>query len=238
MSRLVLIFLIWLLFYSCTSAPKPKVVSIPLNSPKQTIYYLQTGDKIEVKFFYYPDMNETLEIRPDGRISLQLLGEIQAAGLTPSQLTKILQEKYAKYLAKPEVVVIVKEFSGEKIYVGGEVKKPGEIPIKGKLTLLQAIFQAGGLTEKAKASDVLILHPAGNRLEAFKINLNAILEQKQGDVFLRSYDVVYIPQTTIAKIDQFINQYINAIIPKSLSFPFVYQLNQSKGGGNIVVGGQ
>jgi len=237
MRRLALILLIWLLFYGCASAPKPEVVSIPLNPPKQTVYYLQTGDKIEVKFFYYPDMNETLEIRPDGRISLQLVGEIQAAGLTPSQLTKILREKYAKYLAKPEVVVVVKEFAGEKIYVGGEVKKPGEIPIKGRLTLLQAIFQAGGLTEKAKSSDVLILHPAGNRLEVFKINLNAILEQKQGDVFLDPYDVVYVPQTTIAKIDQFISQYINSLIPRSLSFPFVYQLNRGKG-GTIVVGGQ
>jgi protein involved in polysaccharide export with SLBB domain len=237
MKRLAPYLLIWLLFYGCASAPKQEVVSIPLNPPKQTVYYLQTGDKIEVKFFYYPEMNETLEIRPDGRISLQLLGEIQAAGLTPSQLTKILRAKYAKYLAKPEVVVVVKEFAGEKVYVGGEVNKPGEIPIKGRLTLLQAVFQAGGLTEKAKPSDVLILHPAGNRLEVVKIDLNAILEQKQGDVFLGPYDVVYVPQTTIAKIDQFINQYINAIIPKSLSFPFVYQLSRSKG-STIVIGGQ
>jgi len=228
-------------FLSCASSSQSvNIEAVPTSvlpgEPREPKYLLQLGDIIEIKFFYYPEIDEKVIIRPDGMISLQLIGEIKAAGLAPSELNRILKERYAQYLARPEVVVIVKELAGERVYIGGEVMKPGEILMKGRLTLVQAVFQAGGLTDQAKSSNILILRSAGPNLKAFKVNLDEVLEKGVNDMLLKPYDIVYVPKTVIAKVDQFINQYINAIVPRSISFPFVYQLNRP-GRGVVVIGG-
>src|SRR3972149_12197051 len=87
-------------------------------------YVMQVGDEIEVKFYYESELNERVTIRPDGKISLQLIDDVKAAGLTTSDLDKVLTEKYERKLKKPEITVIVKTFSSQKIYIGGEVTIP------------------------------------------------------------------------------------------------------------------
>jgi protein involved in polysaccharide export with SLBB domain len=82
-------------------------------------YLFELGDVIEIKFFYNPELNERVTIRPDGKISLQLIDEVEAVGLTPSELDKNLTEKYSEVLNNPEVAVIVKEFTRQKVFVGG-----------------------------------------------------------------------------------------------------------------------
>jgi len=112
-------------------------------------YYLQPGDNLEIKFFYNPELNESVIIRPDGKISLQLIDEIQAAGLTPSQLDDILTKKYSSQLKQSVLTVILKSFGGQRIYVGGEVNSPQVLTVVGKVNALQAIFDAGGLRDDA-----------------------------------------------------------------------------------------
>lgn len=208
---------------------------IPLSEPRQERYLLQLGDEIEVKFFYYPELNELVTIRPDGMFALQLVGEIQAVGKKPSELSKILCSKYAEYLEKSDVSVLVKGFANERAYVGGEVRSPSEIPIRGRLTLMQALIRVGGLTEQAKASDILLLRLEGSNLRAFKVNFDEILEKGAGDVMLQPLDIVYVPTTAIAEVGQFVDQYINKIIPRVVSFPFVYKLNSSDNGGTVTI---
>lgn len=223
------------LFHSVDEALLPEAV--PLGEPREQNYSFELGDVIEVKFFYYPELNEHITVRPDGMISLQLVGEVRAVGVTPSELSQILKQRYADYLEKPEVVVLAREFANERIYVGGEVRTPSEIPIKGRLTLMQAVFKAGGLTDRARSSNVLLLRSEGADLKVFKVNLDEVLEKGGNDVLLRPLDIVYVPKTLIAKVDQFVEQYINQIIPESVNFPFVYLMNPRESRGAVVITG-
>jgi polysaccharide export outer membrane protein len=226
---------------NCAGSPNrtdiaPLTKPIALTEPREKDYFLQLGDVIEIKLFYYSELNETITIRPDGRISLQLVGEVQAVGLTPSELTKALKQRYTDYLEKPEVVVLVKEFATERIYIGGEVKTPSEMPFRGRLSVMQAIFKAGGLTDQAKPSDVLILRYEDTKLKVFRLNVDEILEKGGSDPLLKPYDIVYVPKTFIAKVDLFVNQYINDIIPRSVNFPFLYMLNRADPANITVIG--
>lgn len=182
-----------------------------------TSYQLTSGDVIDVKFFYTPNLNETLTIRPDGKISLQLVDDIQAAGLTPSELDDILTSRYSSELLQPEIVVIVKTFSGHKVYVGGEVKNPNVIQLTGGLSVLQAIFNAGGYTDNAKLKNVIIIRKGDEEtpVKYLTVDLKSVLSKGKGedDILLKPFDVVFVPKTTIAKVDLFVSQYFNQAIP-------------------------
>ena len=141
-----------LVFVSCTSHHTPVVgqsnpsTNVQSKTQRQVIpeYRLQRGDEIEIKFFYNPSLNERLIIRPDGKISLQLIDELLVAELTPAQLDKILTRRYATELKQPELTIIVRSFVGQRVYVGGEVTTPQLVPLTGKMTALESIFRAGG----------------------------------------------------------------------------------------------
>ena len=190
-------------------------------------YYLQPGDNLDVKFFYNPELNENVTIRPDGRISLQLIDEIQAAGLTPSELDEILTKEYSTQLKESIISVILREFGGQRIYVGGEVNSPQVLNVVGKVNALQAIFDAGGLRDDAKLSSVIIVSRGfDNRPIARKVNLKKALkgELPEDDYLLKPYDMVYVPKTMLAKADQFIT-HIYKFIPPRVGLGFHYELH-------------
>ena len=191
-------------------------------------YILQIGDRVDIKFFYNPELNELVTIRPDGRISLQLIDEVMAAGLAPSELDELLTELYSNRLDNAEVAVIVREFPGLNVYVGGEVNSPGLIPVAGKLTTLQAILHAGGFKDTAESKSVVILRNQGTQDPLFMtLNLkeNLVKGVAQNDILLKPYDIIFVPKSTIAKMNQFVDQYIKELIPVTLSFGLVYNLN-------------
>jgi len=179
-------------------------------------YLIQPGDQLDIKFFYNPELNDLVVVRPDGRISLQLASEIPAAGLTPAQLTAALEKSYAKELANPGITVIVRSFSSQRVYVDGEVNKPGMVALLGPLTVLQSIAEAGGLKDTAKTSQVLIIRKSkDNKPQAIEVNLDDIRNAADGseNVLLAPYDVVYVPKSAVANVNQFIDQYIRRNIP-------------------------
>jgi polysaccharide export outer membrane protein len=206
-----------------------------LNSPVQDSnaeYILQKGDVLEVKFFYNSELNDKVTIRPDGRISLQLVNEIQAFGLTPAQLNKILTEKYTRFLNNPEVAVIVKEFAGQKIYVGGEVLTPGEFTLTSNMTALEAIFQAGGFRETAKPASVIIISKGPQNTPVNRtVDLQNLMAGGPAvrEVYLKPFDVVYVPKTSIAETNKFVDQYIRNLIPINLNAGFSYIIYRGKG---------
>lgn len=194
----------------------------------QTEYILQVSDAIDIKFFYNPELNESVTIRPDGKISLQLIDEVVAAGLTASELDRILTNKYSKRLRNAEVAVIVKGFAGQKVYVGGEVNSATLIPISGRLTALQAILQAGGYKPTAELKSVVILRNQGTQDPLFMIlNLKQDLTTytSNNDILLKPYDIVFVPKTEIAKMGQFVDQHFRELIPVTLNFGLMYNLN-------------
>ncbi len=187
-------------------------------------YILQTGDELDIKFFYNPDLNESLKIRPDGKVSLQLLDEIQAAGLSPAELDEQVTERLGRYVDNPSTSVIVKAFTNQKVYVGGEVNRPGLIPLTGSLHTIQAILQSGGMLDTAQLKNVVIVrHSGGSNSTAFTVDVSRVL-MGEPDVLLAPYDIVYVPKTTIGKVNQFVEQYISRIIPDNVIFTLPYNL--------------
>jgi protein involved in polysaccharide export with SLBB domain len=184
-------------------------------------YIIQPGDLLEMKFFYNPEMNDGMAVRPDGRISMQLIGEVMAAGRSPSELTKLLRQKYDKELRTPEITVIVRSF-GSRVYVDGEVKKPGELELLRPLTVMQAISRAEGLTDRAWKEALVIRRIKGNEPLVMKLDLDDVLTGKDfsQDVGLVPFDIVYVPRSPIGDVNVWVHQYIRANIPVNFGFFF------------------
>jgi protein involved in polysaccharide export with SLBB domain len=199
----------------------------PVDSGPLPEYRLQIGDELAIKFYYNSELNELVKIRPDGRITLQLIDEIIAAGLTTAELDLEITRRYTEKLRVPEITVIVKEFSSQKIYVGGEVNVPGLIPYHERLTALMAIFQANGFKRSAALKHVIILRNQGTNQPSYKIiNLKNDLSgfSEQQDVLLKPFDIVFVPRTAISKINQFIDEYFRQLIPLTTNVGFNYML--------------
>ncbi len=187
----------------------------PTPAPRSN---LMPGDEIEVKFFYTPQLNEEQMIRPDGSISLQLVGEVTAQGKTPAELREELTSLYAPHVQeKLDVAVIVRSFRNQRVYVGGQVKKPGVIEMPGSLTALDAILEAGGFNmEKAEPKNVIVIRHQGGKRYGYSLDLMPILEGGETQPFLlTAQDIIYVPRTEIAKAGQWVDQHINDLIPKT-----------------------
>jgi protein involved in polysaccharide export with SLBB domain len=180
-------------------------------------YVLAPGDNVEVKFAYVPDLNQAQIIRPDGKISLPLIHDVPAAGMTPTELQDSLLQKYQDTALKsPELVVIVREFNASKIYVGGEVGQPGTQPLLTPTTVLQAILQANGFKNTARADEVMIIRQrVGGGYDWQVLNLQKALAGQDfaSNIPLAPRDVIYVPRSDIANFDLFVDQYMRQVLP-------------------------
>lgn len=194
-------------------------------------YLLQAGDELTIKVFNRPELEETIRIRPDGKISVLLIDDVQAAGLRPPELDEQLTARYAGYFRDPEVTVIVRSFANQKVYVGGEVAQPGVIELSGELTALGAVLRAGGFNRTARTDSVILLRDTGaDRPRVNRVNLKDVLHKGAPDVVLEPFDVVFVPMTRIAQVDKFVDQYIRQLVPLTLTAGFTYIL-----GGKAVI---
>lgn len=180
-------------------------------------YRLQPGDELDIRFYYNPELNSSVLIRPDGRISLPLANEIQAAGQTPQELTQRLRTSYEQELRRPELTVIVRSFNSQKVFVGGEVASPGVIQALGPLTVLQSVTQAGGFKETARVNEVLIIRrdPSVPDPIVIPVDIAAVVDgsRTNQDIALMPFDIVYVPKSEIANVNKFVDQYIRQNIP-------------------------
>jgi protein involved in polysaccharide export with SLBB domain len=203
------------------TAPEPLFAST--GGATDVEYVLQIEDVIEVRFSGSPEFNVRQPIRPDGKIGLELVGDIQAAGQTPGALRAMLAERYADTLRDPQIAVIVAEYPTRKVYVGGEVRTPSLLELNGPLTALQAIMQTGGFTTTAARNSVVILRYQGTSEPAFlSLRVDDLLARREPDVVLRPFDIVYVPKTFIGRLDDFMNQYVRELIPITLSVGISY----------------
>ena len=204
-----------------------KSTEVPMApiAPKLLPYSIQPGDQLDIKFFYNPELNETVTVRPDGMISLQLVDEVKAAGLRPSELDELLTDKYGKELRKPVLSVIVRTFAGYRIFVGGEVNRPGLFTLAPGMDPAQAVFQAGGLRETADPGSAIVIRKgAENKPVPIRLDLADYMEgESKAPYFqLQPNDIVYVPKSYIAKANKFVNQYIEEVaVPWLLAGLFV-----------------
>lgn len=209
---------------------------------EQTSYgeVLKEGDDLQIRFVYNPELNQALAVRSDGKISLPLIGEVQAAGVRPSDLRERLQGEYAKHIKNPDIAFLVggnitkKIFADpafisltlskpadQEIFVGGEVESPKIVKFDGPITTLQAIMAAGGVRDTADLAKVVILRRGQfEQGEWIQTNLSAPLSGKnlQNDLALRDGDVVVVPMSGIAQVNLWVKQYIRETLPIQSTF--------------------
>src|SRR6266852_4639462 len=193
----------------------------PLDVPSDTAamgesgtYRLQPGDLLRVKFLYHPELDVKVPIRPDGSITLQLAGDVRAAGLTTTELEKVIKDRTSDRLREPEISVLVAQLGEQKVYVGGEVRIPGFVQYKPGMSPLQAIMDRGGFTDTARIDSVLRVSPSQNDYQGTRLDLTCPLaEGTPENAQLVAGDVLFVPRTFIGDVDAFVKLYIRGILP-------------------------
>jgi protein involved in polysaccharide export with SLBB domain len=194
---------------------------IQAASETDSTYLIQPGDQLGIEFYLNPDFNDDVVVRPDGKITLRLVGDTPAAGLTPTRLSQELDKDYLHELREPNAAVHVKNMPSRQIYVEGEVTKPGAVTLDAGMTALQAISSTGGLTPESGDTAVLIRRDFCGSPQRTDIDLKAAMKSPaQGeDLALLPRDILVIPRSGIANVDLWVDQYIRKLIPVNPYLP-------------------
>lgn len=215
--------------WAAEAAPSP-AVAITAATPSAH-YRVGPGDELNFRFTYTADLNTVAQVRADGTVSLPILGEWKAAGLSLRELTDQVQAALAARVRRPEVVINVQgSLPSQRVFIGGEVVRPGVQPLAGALTVLQAVMGADGLKDTAQPRDVTVLRQtAGGPHTVLRVDLKALMEGQEGarDVVLAPYDVVIVPRSGIANVGLWVDQYIRRVLPISLGFSYSIGRNAS-----------
>lgn len=197
---------------------------------------LGPGDDVEIKFYYAPELNIQQKVRSDGKISVQLVGDIQAAGKTPEELDAMLQDAYSKHLKFPEVSVIVRGMYSRRVIVTGEVVRPGMLDMPSQLSLMEAIGIVGGFNHTTANLEQVIV----SRADASGVRTGYVVNLKdeyKGAIvqpfMLQPTDIVIVPRTRVVEVNQWMRQYISNNIPGGGNVFY----SQSVGSGSITASG-
>jgi len=179
------------------------IVVFPVMCAAQNIETETTftpGDIIEIRFFYTPELNVVQTIRPDGKIFLQLIGEVNAAKMTALELQKELYERYQKYMKEVDIAIFVQSFIEFYVYVGGHVNEPGVVSMERQrpFTAMEALMKAGGInTELANYENIVLIHHENGKWEHVKLDLeNVLLGKNENPTYLKPFDILYVPPRT------------------------------------------
>ncbi len=158
-------------------------------------YVIGPEDVLEVVFWREKDLSGQVMVRPDGMVSLPLINDVQAAGLTPEQFRQKLLEAAGRYVENPSAAVIVRTINSRKVYATGEVGKPGAYPLGGPMTVMQLITLAGGFKEYADVKNIAVVRTEGGRAVRHKFNYKDFARGKntQQDIPLKPGDTVIVP---------------------------------------------
>jgi polysaccharide export outer membrane protein len=158
-------------------------------------YRIGREDVLRVVVWKNEALSLTVAVRPDGRISLPLLGDVVAAGLTPTELRELLAVRLADFVAAPEVSIVVTDVQSLKVSVIGEVPKPGRYDLKSRLTVLDMLATAGGLSQMASRTRIVILRPSGDAMTRINFNYNKAIQPggEADNIFLQPGDIIVIP---------------------------------------------
>lgn len=158
-------------------------------------YVIGPEDVLAIVFWRDKDMTTEVTVRPDGRITLPLINEMQASGLTPEQLRVQVQQVAAKFVEDPTVSIVVKTINSRKVFITGMVAKPGPYPLTGPTTVVQLIAMAGGLHEYADSKNISIMRTENGRQESLRFNYNDVRKRKnlQQNIELRPGDTIIVP---------------------------------------------
>src|SRR5215470_5440604 len=180
-----------------SASPAPAADSTSEKAPvvqNSTDYVIGADDVLHISVWKESDLTATLPVRPDGKISLPLVNDVQAAGMTPMQLADSLTEKLKKFVADPRVTVVVNQINSKRIYMVGEVSHPGAMPLVANMTVLQAIASSG-LTQFANTKGIYVLRMENGRQQKLPVNYRKIIKgtQMNENYVLRPGDTIVVP---------------------------------------------
>lgn len=175
--------------------PVPRVVGTTGSAREAAMpeYRLGAGDKLRIEVYKDPQLSQSLQIRPDGKITMPLIGDIACVGLTPIELRDRISNSLKEYVTNPVVTVIVVEALASNVYVMGEVTKPGPLAMTGPMTVLQALAMAGGFKDFAKTSDIRILRRTPTGVDTIHFNYRDAVKGSSTPAYLRAGDTVIVP---------------------------------------------
>lgn len=192
---------------------KPEITEELKYLPKVA---LGAGDVLDIKFYLIPELNEIQTVRPDGCITLQLIGEVNVMGKTPQEVHDDLIVRYSTQLKDPGISVTVQSLFSNRVYVSGEVNGPGFLVTSGRITALEAIMESGGFDLlTANVKNVLVIRSKDGERYGHRLNLKPALKGKADKpYYLEPYDIIYVPRTKFAVIGQWIDTHIDALFPQ------------------------
>jgi polysaccharide export outer membrane protein len=158
-------------------------------------YLIGTDDMLSIMFWKDRDMSTDVQVRPDGRIALPLLNEVQAAGLTPDQLRQQIMEESKKYIEDANITVVVRQINSRKVFITGEVNRPGPYPLTSATTVMQLIATAGGLREFANSKKIVIMRKENGKPISLAFNYKDVVSGKNltQNIELKPGDTVVVP---------------------------------------------
>jgi len=157
------------------------------------VYRIGPEDVLTISVWKNDSLTRSVPVRPDGKISLPLLNDVQAAGLSAQDLRDVLTQKLGAYMPNPEVSVIVTSINSFKVSLIGEINRPGRIELRSWTTVLDALALAGGFTPFASRSKIVILQPDGKGMKRIPFNYNKALDGEQENFYLRNGDIILVP---------------------------------------------
>jgi polysaccharide export outer membrane protein len=168
---------------------------MPAGAQVPTGYVIGPDDVLAVVFWRDKDMSAEVTVRPDGKITLPLINEVQAAGQTPEQLRDTLQQAATKFLEDPTVSVVVKTINSRKVFITGQVAKPGAYSLSAPTTVMQLIAMAGGLLEFADSKNITIIRNENGKPTAYQFNYKDVVKRKnlKQNIELKPGDTVVVP---------------------------------------------
>lgn len=187
-----------------------------LRAPAAQDFVFGPGDSFDIKVWKAPELDMTVTIAPDGRITFPIVGHIQVAGLTYPELVDILESSLAEYYRDPQVAVNVVALSSQKVYVLGEVSNPAVLQLEGDMSVLEAMVRAGGINPNARTDNVLLIRgDVSVEPELYLIDVAAIYGRGEMAqmVYLQQGDIVYVPTKTITNVERFFKRLQSVLAP-------------------------
>lgn len=184
-----------------------EVANQPAFQSRTPRYLIRPGDSFEISFAFAPEFNQTLAVQPDGFVTLKEVGDLYVQAKTVPQLREEVGKVYSTILKEPVVTVVLKEFEKPYFTAGGEVERPGRYDLRSSLTVTEAVMMAGGFTQNAKHSEVLLFRRVSDQwVNVRKVNVKKLLARGNlaEDHFLHPGDMVFIPKNRISKIRQWL----------------------------------
>lgn len=202
----------------------------PVTETDDGSYRLAPGDAIDIKFMHNPELNEAVRIRPDGRISMPLVGELLVAGTTIGELATRLGTAYEDILRSPSVTIQVREFANRRVFVGGEVQRPGMLPLVGQQTALGAVLEAGGFNTSANRSEVVVIRRGDQdqpRVITLSMRKTHAAAPEAASFRLQPLDVVIVAESGVARAGRAMDQYVRQMLPVALTGGFSWLLGSN-----------